>query len=110
MILRDMNITHRRNQKGQAVLIVLLSLSVVLIIVLYIMSRSITDISLSSKEENSMRAFSAAEAGIERALVIGTGQSGGFDNANFSANVSEFGQGEDEVVYPISLKSGEIAT
>jgi len=63
-----------KNQKGQAVLIVLLSLSVVLIVVMFVVSRSITDISLSTKEENSLRAFSAAEAGIERALVIGSAQ------------------------------------
>ena len=99
-----------KNNSGQAVLIVLLSLSVDLIIVLYIMSRSITDISLSNKDEDSMRAFSAAEAGIERALITGSFQSGGFDNANFTGSVSEFGQGDDTVVYPMSLKSGEIAT
>ncbi|EKE05797.1 MAG: hypothetical protein ACD_19C00176G0019 [uncultured bacterium] len=101
----------RKNQKGQAVLIVLLSLSVVLIIVLYIMSRTVTDISLSNKDEDSMRAFSAAEAGIERALVIGSdiGDTT-IGNANFSASVSNFAEGTSKVVYPISLKSGEIAT
>lgn len=100
-----------KNIRGQAVLIVLLSLSVVLIIVLYIMSRSITDISLSSKEEDSMRAFSAAEAGIERALVIGSDTGSQLiGDASFNADVSEFGQASNVVVYPISLKSGEIAT
>lgn len=99
------------SEAGQAVLIVLLSLSVVLIIVLYIMSRSITDISLSNKDEDSMRAFSAAEAGIERALVIGSSIGNTtIGNANFSANVSNFAEGASKVVYPISLKSGEIAT
>lgn len=93
---------------GQAVLVVLLSLSVVLVIVLYIMSRSITDLSLSVKDEDSLRAFSAAEAGVERALVIGN-SSGTIDSAEFSANVSGFGQGATEVVYPMDLKSGENA-
>ncbi|HCR35764.1 hypothetical protein A2130_00575 [Candidatus Woesebacteria bacterium GWC2_33_12] len=96
-------------QAGQAVLIVLLSLSVVLIIVLYIMSRSVTDLSLSSKEEDSLRAFSAAEAGIERALILGSTGPSEIGGANFEANVSSFGQGETSVVYPVSLKSGEIA-
>lgn len=100
-----------KNQKGQAVLIVLLSLSVVLIIVLYILSRSVTDISLSSKEENSMRAFSAAEAGIERALVIGSDIGNTtIGDANFSADVSDFGTGQNTLTYPISLKSGESGT
>ena len=101
----------RKNNSGQAVLVVLLSLSVVLIIVLYIMSRSITDISLSSKEEDSMRAFSAAEAGIERALVIGSDIGNTtIGDASFSADVSSFAQGANKMVYPISLKSGGIAT
>lgn len=96
-------------KKGQAVLVILLSLSVVLIIVMYIISRSITDISLSSKEEDSLRAFSAAEAGIERALVIGGGSSGAIGDANFNASVTNFAQGASSVIYPFSLKSGENA-
>lgn len=98
----------RRNQKGQAVLVVLLSLSVVLVIVLFILSRSITDISLSTKDEDSLRAFSAAEAGVERALVIGN-SSGSLDNAEFSALVTDFASGADQVTYPLALKSGENA-
>lgn len=103
-----MSFKNKNNQKGQAVLVVLLSLSVVLIIVLFIMSRSITDISLSTKDGDSLRAFSAAEAGVERALVIGN-SSGTLDSANFSAVVTDFASGANEVTYPISLKSGENA-
>lgn len=102
-----------KNQKGQAVLIVLLSLSVVLVVVMFVVSRSITDISLSSKEENSMRAFSAAEAGIERLLVSTTGtilNNQTIGDAKFSASVTNFAAGSTSVVYPISLKSGEFAT
>ncbi len=104
-------VKNNKNIKGQAVLIVLLSLSVVLVVVMFILSRSITDISLSSKEEDSMRAFSAAEAGIERALVIGsdTGNQT-IGDATFNADVSSFAQATNNVVYPISLKSGEIAS
>lgn len=102
---------NSKYQKGQAVLVVLLSLSVVLIIVLYIMSRSVTDISLSIKDEDSMRAFSAAEAGIERALVIGSDiGSTTIGDASFSADVTNFAEGANKMVYPISLKSGGIAT
>lgn len=99
----------RKYQNGQAVLVVLLSLSVVLIIVLFILSRSITDLSLSTKEEDSLRAFSAAEAGVERALIAGSTGSLTIGDANFSATVAEFAQGSTEVVYPISLYSGENA-
>ncbi len=100
---------RNKNTSGQAVLVVLLSLSVVLVIVLYIMSRSVTDLSLSVKDEDALRAFSAAEAGVERALVIGN-SSGEVGSAQFNANVTQFAQGETEVVYPMSLKSGENAT
>lgn len=100
----------RKNQKGQAVLIILLSLSVVLVIVMYILSRTVTDLSLSTKDENSMRAFSAAEAGIEKALVMGSTGPLEIGGADFNATVSDFAQGESEVIYPFSLKSGEIAT
>lgn len=100
-----------KNERGQAVLIVLLSLSVVLVVVMFILSRSITDISLSSKEEDSMRAFSAAEAGIERVLVTGSSTgSMSIGDATFDASVSDFASATSAVVYPISLKSGEIAT
>ncbi len=102
--------SRKKFQAGQAVLIVLLSLSVVLIIVLYILSRSITDISLSTNEENSMRAFSAAEAGVERALIIGSNISETtIGDATFSADVTNFGISQNTLVYPVSLKSGEIS-
>jgi hypothetical protein len=54
---------------GQALLIVLLSMSVVLAVVLSSVSKSVTDISITNYEEESLRAFSAAEAGIEEALI-----------------------------------------
>ena len=59
-------------EKGQALILVLLSLAVVLTVVLSVFSRSITDVSISSKENDAMRAFSAAEAGVEQVLVVGS--------------------------------------
>lgn len=105
-----MFLRNRKNQKGQAVLIVLLSLSVVLIVILYILSRTITDVSLSSKEEDSLRAFSAAEAGIERALVAGSTGNQTIGEATFNASVTAFSRGSLTSVFPIALKSGENAT
>lgn len=99
-----------KNESGQALLIVLLSLAVVLTVVLFIISRSITDISISTKEEDSLRAFSAAEAGVERALVIGSDTGDlTIDNATVNADVTNFAQGSTSVFYPFSLKSGEYA-
>lgn len=101
---------RNKNNSGQALLIVLLSLAVVLTVVLFIISRSITDISISTKEEDSLRAFSAAEAGIERALIIGSDTGSlTIGDATFSADVSSFAQGAQGVNYPFNLRSGEYA-
>ena len=54
--------------KGQIVLIFLLVITVALGIGLAVVSRSISDVSNATKVEDSTRAFSAAEAGIEKAL------------------------------------------
>src|SRR3989344_8115565 len=94
--------------KGQALLIVVLSLAVVLTIVLSILARSVTDIKISTGSENALRAFSAAEAGVERALIaggsIGATQIG---DATFTANVTEIGEGSNEFANPSPLFSGE---
>src|SRR3990167_10776274 len=54
--------------KGQVILILLLVMTVGLAIGLSVIQRSLSDITTASKIEQSSRAFSAAEAGIERAL------------------------------------------
>lgn len=93
---------------GQALLLVLLSMAVVLTIVLSILSRSVTDVAVTSREEEALRAFSAAEAGVERALVIGsdigTTQIG---DASFTAKVSGTGVATQEFANPTGLISGE---
>ncbi|MBI2011559.1 pilus assembly PilX N-terminal domain-containing protein [Candidatus Daviesbacteria bacterium] len=61
-----------RNQKGQVVIILLLVMLVALTIGLSIVQNSINDIASSTKTEQSSRAFSAAEAGIEKALLTQT--------------------------------------
>jgi len=96
---------------GQALVLVLLSLSVVLTLVMYILSRSVTDIAVTSREEEAVRAFSAAEAGVERALVtassIGDTEIG---NARFNASVTSFAKGTMNFNYPIRLAPGDTAT
>lgn len=62
-----------KTSSGQALLIILLIMAVALTIGLSVISRSITDIKISQQTEEAARAFSAAEAGIEEALV-GTGE------------------------------------
>lgn len=60
------------NEFGQTILILILVLTAGLAIGISVVQRSLSDISTSSKVEQSSRAFSAAEAGIERALSGGS--------------------------------------
>lgn len=56
-------------QVGQAVVIVVVGMVIALTIGLSIAARSIINLQTTTEEEISQRAFSAAEAGIERALI-----------------------------------------
>jgi len=85
-------------------------MAVVLTVVLSILSHSVTDIKLSSKDEESQRAFSAAEAGIEQVLITGSDASGPIGDANFTASVTGYGSGTKTLVYPSALYAGETAT
>lgn len=101
-------------QEGQALLIILLLMAVVLTIALSIVSRSITDITISQKEEESARAFSAAEAGIERAILgdFGAGQTSGelSTGGNYIVSSGQVVGGTAEYSLPSLLSSGDIAT
>lgn len=65
-----------KEESGQTIIILLLIVVVALGIGLAVVGRSITEISTSTKTEESTRAFSAAEAGIEKALQQSSGQIG----------------------------------
>ena len=72
-----------KNQSGQAILALILIMTVALAIGLSVVQKSLVDVSTSTKVEESSRAFSAAEAGIEKSL-----QSGGNTSVSFSENAS----------------------
>lgn len=57
-----------KNQKGQIILILVLVMTVALSIGISVIQRSLSDIATSTKVEESSRAFSAAEAGIDKAI------------------------------------------
>lgn len=61
-----------KNQSGQIVIILLLIIVISLAIGLSIASRSVSEIAISTKTEQSQRAFSAAEGAMERALKKST--------------------------------------
>lgn len=60
-----------RGESGQILLITLLVLTIATTVALSLIGRSTTDVSISTQLEESARAFSAAEAGIEEALRSG---------------------------------------
>lgn len=97
-------------QSGQAVLIILLVMAVILTIALSVVSRSVTDISISRKEEEAARAFSAAEAGIERALKGIVASDSLSSGGSFSVISSQLVAGGTEYAYPATIVSGESAT
>lgn len=57
-----------KHEKGQVFLIAVLILVIGLTVGLSVASRSVTNLKSSLEEENSQRAFAAAEAGVEKAL------------------------------------------
>lgn len=66
-------------ENGQTLLIIVLIMVVSLTVGLAVVSRSITSVKTSTEEENSQRAFSAAEAGVEKAIKL---------NMNFDIGVT----------------------
>ncbi|KKS95522.1 MAG: hypothetical protein UV71_C0006G0021 [Microgenomates group bacterium GW2011_GWC1_43_13] len=101
----------RKGEYGQALVLVLLSLSVVLTLILYILSRSVTDVAVSSRQEEAVRAFSAAEAGIERALVTGADYSGvEIGNAQYTTTTTDFASGSYGFSFPSPISSGDTVT
>lgn len=76
-------------QAGQAVLILILVMTVALAIGISVVQRSLSDISTASKVEQSSRAFSAAEAGIEKYLNQAVSCTADTCKFQFSENSSE---------------------
>lgn len=97
---------------GQALLIILLIMAVVLTISLSVVSRSVTDITVSKKEEDSARAFSAAEAGVEQVLKGSNVYSGSLPNsASFAVgNPTAIIATAKDFVFPSLVSFGESVT
>ncbi len=114
----------QKNNSGQVLLLVLLAMAAVATMALSVVSRSITGVTVSTRDEESLRAFSAAEAGVEQALVTGT-QQGIIDGSvdpivqtfpaadgtslvsSFTANIERYPPNASQFNYPFELESGE---
>jgi hypothetical protein len=109
-----------RSNSGQALVLILLVMAVAMTVVLSVVSRSISDVSVTTQEEESLRAFSAAEAGVEEVLISNLAEgtqppkvvSGEGTPAvvQYQANVSGLSEGASEYFYPFEVKSGDTAT
>ncbi|KKR30704.1 hypothetical protein A2715_01650 [Candidatus Woesebacteria bacterium RIFCSPHIGHO2_01_FULL_39_32] len=106
------------NQSGQALLVVLLTMAVILTVVLSVASRSVTDVAITSYEEEALRAFSAAEAGIESALLNPVpadpppipADPSDPTAATYDVLIADLAENDGKFTYPGTLASGEVAT
>lgn len=104
-----MELMKKTRETGQALLVVVLIFAVALTMGLAIVSRSVTDIRISKEQEESARAFSAAEAGIEAAL--GGEEITSFGDFNLDVDTWTLaGFEQTSFVYPDLIKKGETQT
>ncbi|MFZ5845379.1 MAG: hypothetical protein ACOY0S_02820 [Patescibacteria group bacterium] len=102
-----------RKESGQIVLITLLVLSIATTIVLSLIARTTTDVSITSQIEESSRAFSAAEAGIEAALKTGTGTGGAqvlTPGTTYNVTVVQIGGAAGVYQFPRKTLRGSVET
>ena len=98
------------NQRGQVALVVLLIMIVMLTLGVSVVQRSLFDVQLSQKEEESNRAFQAAETGVEAALSSLVGAQGVEVGDGLSYSVSVDDGGEEGLVTGASLSVGDIVS
>jgi hypothetical protein len=106
--------TCKNEQSGQALILILLALSAVLVVTLSVSSRTVSDISTTNYEESSLRAFSAAEAGVEKMLLQNNPVSAISDNltdnnSKYNAYPRYVQLTSKDYKFPSELKAGENA-
>lgn len=103
---------RNRTHSGQILLITLLVLSIATTIALSLVARSTTDLTISNQVEESSRAFSAAEAGIEQALKLQSAPSGMTlaNGASFSVTKDTIGGSVGAFAFPRVTTAGQVET
>lgn len=98
-------------QNGQAVLVILLVISVILVVGLSVVSRSITDVKISQQSQESARALWVAQAGLERAIKANSSNTinDTLNEINYSVARTDLGLGTN-FVYPNKVEANEPAT
>mgnify|MGYP001609443717 CR=1 FL=1 len=88
----QLSIPGSRGSRGQIALVVLLVMVVMLTLGISVTRRGVTDVRIAQQEEDSARAFQAAETGVEEALSTLIGGSGNFgEDTSYNVNVAEAG-------------------
>jgi len=91
-------------EKGQAVLVVLLVMSVLLTLGLSVVSRSVTDVKISQQSQESARAFWTAQAGLEKALLAQSDiPDSTIDGVSYAVTKSALGGGTEFVPEAIDV-------
>lgn len=104
---------NRWYQSGQILLISLLVLSIATTVALSLIGRSTTDVAISNQTNESSRAFSAAEAGIEESLKTGLGTTGAQvlnSGASYSVLKADIGGANGAYVFPNKVSPGTTET
>lgn len=102
----------RKFSQGQAVVLALLLTAVVLTVGLAVVSQSIVDVRSSTQAQEVVQAFSAAEAGIEQALLAGSAGdiTGYVGNASFFVRTDSLGLNKTKFILPRGMVSGDSQT
>lgn len=101
----------KKNMDGQVLLITLLVLTIASTVVLSLIGRSTTDVSMTTALEESARAFQGAEAGIEDALY--TGNSGPrtlSSGVSYSVTTNTIGGEPSVYQFPKKTPDGSVET
>lgn len=102
--------TQHRNG-GQVLLITLLVLTFALTVAISLIARTTTDISITNQNEDSAKAFSAAEAGIEVGMSTSADSSQSFTTgAKYNVAVTDLGGSAGVLAYPKIILPGSVQT
>lgn len=94
---------------GQAILILLLVMAVVLTVGLSVVSRSVTDIKISQQSQESARSFWVAQAGLEEAIRANAAPTGTLNGVAYEVSKADLGGGT-EFVFPKRIEGDDPVT
>jgi Tfp pilus assembly protein PilX len=104
----------KKTSSGQVVLITLLVLTIATTVALSLISRTTTDTTITNQTEESLQAFSAAEAGIEEVLKTGTASGTAQvltpNVSSYTTLVSTIGNATGVYVFPKITQKGATET